>query len=74
MAYGTADDLQKVSLGMTKPEVVAVLGDPSTVAADADKAEEHLYYNRMARVTGWSPTSYRITLRDGKVVKYGEAH
>lgn len=74
MLYGTADDIGKVSIGMPKSEVVAKLGAPATAGADADKGEEYLEYTRMAKVTGWSPTTYRITLRDGKVVSYGEAH
>ena len=74
MVYGTASDLSRLSLGMTKLEVVQIMGSPISVGADADKQEEYLVYKRMKHViSGW-PRYYMVTLRNGKVIKYGEQY
>lgn len=70
--YGTADDLNKVALGMSKPQVISAMGAPSTVSADAAKHEESLVYKRMTGVIGWTPGWYEVVLVDGKVARYGE--
>lgn len=72
--YGTASDLEGLSLGMTKAEVIKVLGSPVAVHADGDKGEEYLIYKRMKHViSDWART-YQVTLRNGRVVKYGEQY
>ena len=72
--YGTAADFEKISLGMTKAQVIEVLGSPVSVSADADKNEEQLIYKRMKHaISEWSRT-YAVTFRDGKVVRYGEQY
>ena len=63
---------QNLSLGMTRPQVIEALGTPTTAYADSDKREEHLIYRRMSHVVSWGPQNYQVTLRDGKVVRYGE--
>ena len=45
--YGTASDFEGLSLGMTKAEVIRVLGSPVAVHADGDEGEEYLIYKRM---------------------------
>ncbi len=69
--YGTAADFNRLSIGMTRPEVVRAIGQPNTVTADAQKNEEHLIYRRMAQVVGWTPRNYDVTLVDGRVVRFG---
>lgn len=72
MMFGTADDLNKVQIGMTKDQVIAAIGKPNTIAADASKHEESLSYKRMPAVVGWLPAWYDVVLVDGKVARYGE--
>lgn len=70
--YGAADDLGKLALGMSRTDVVATLGQPVAVAADADRGEETLVYKRMQHPISQWPRTYAVTLREGKVVRYGE--
>ncbi len=74
VVYGTASDFQKLSLGMTKAQVIEVLGAPVAVSADGDKGEEYLIYKRMKHAISEWPRTYSVTLRAGKVVKYGEQY
>lgn len=74
IVYGTASDFEKISLGMSKPQVIQVLGSPVSVSADGDKGEEQLVYKRMKHAISEWPRPYSVTLRDGKVVKYGEQY
>jgi len=74
MVYGTAADFEKVSLGITKEQVIQILGSPVSVSADGDKGEEYLIYKRMKHPISEWPRSYSVTLRGGKVVKYGEQY
>ncbi len=74
MVYGTAADFEKISLGMTKEQVIKTLGSPVSVSADGDKGEEYLIYKRMKHAISEWPRTYSVTIRDGKVVKYGEQY
>lgn len=74
IVYGTASDFEKISLGMSKPQVIQMLGSPISVSADGDKSEEQLIYKRMKHAISEWPRTYSVTLRDGKVVKYGEQY
>jgi hypothetical protein len=71
MMYGTADDLNRLSIGMSRADVIATLGKPTTTSADAVIGEERLIYKRMAYTLGWSPTLYDVVLKEGRVVRYG---
>ena len=74
MIYGTASDFEKLQLGMTKQEVLATIGDPVSVEADADKGEEVMVYKRMKHaISEWART-YAVVLRNGKVVRFGEQY
>ena len=74
VVYGTASDFESLSLGMSKSDVIKVLGSPVAVHADGDKGEEYLVYKRMKHaISAWSRT-YVVTLRAGKVVRYGEQY
>ena len=72
--YGTASDFAKISLGMTRAQVVDVLGTPVAVSADADKDEERLVYKRMKHAISEYPRTYEVVLRGGKVVRFGEQY
>lgn len=74
MIYGTADSFDKLKLGMTKEDVVKTLGKPVSVSADGDKNEEYLIYKKMKHAVSEWPRTYQVTLRDGKVVKWGEQY
>lgn len=74
IVYGTASDFEKLSLGMSKSQVIQVLGSPVSVSADGDKGEEQLIYKRMKHAISEWPRTYSVTLRDGRVVKYGEQY
>src|SRR5690349_19610159 len=74
MIYGTASDFEKLSIGMSKPQVIQTLGAPVSVSADGDKNEEYLIYKRMKHAISEWPRTYVVTLRNGKVVKYGEQY
>ncbi len=71
MMHGMADELNDLKVGMTKSDVVDLLGEPATTAMDGDKNEEILVYRRMVHVIAWGPQSYEVLLRDGKVIKWG---
>lgn len=72
--YGTASDLNRIALGMTKEEVIKVMGDPVSTSVDGDKNEEELIYKRMKHTISDWPRTYAVTLRNGKVVKWGEQY
>lgn len=72
MVYGTAADLNRVAVGMDKSQVVAAMGVPTMVSADAAKREEKLTFKKMAQTAGMWPHLYEVTLIDGKVARYGE--
>lgn len=74
MIYGTASSFDDLRLGMNKEQVVEVLGKPVSVAADGDKREEYLVYKKMKHTISEWPRTYQVTLRDGKVVKWGEQY
>lgn len=72
MMYGTADELNNLKVGMTKADVLKKLGDPTSSGADSDHNEEYLLFKKMNGVVSWGPSMYKVTLRDGKVIKWGE--
>lgn len=72
--YGTATGLNNLELGMTKSQVIDLLGEPVSIAADGDKDEEYLVYKKMKHAISDWPRTYQVTLRNGKVVKWGEQY
>lgn len=74
MIYGTASEFEKLSLGMSKEQVVGILGSPTSVGMDGDKGEEYLIYKKMKHAISEWPRTYQVTLRNGKVVKWGEQY
>lgn len=74
MMYGKATDLDKLSLGMTKDQVIKQFGPPVATHVDGDRHEEYLIYKKMQATMDWDPHLYKITFRDGKLVKWGEQY
>ena len=74
IVYGTASDFEKISIGMSKIQVLENLGSPVAISADGDKDEEYLIYKRMKHAISQWPRTYSVTLRSGKVIKYGEQY
>jgi hypothetical protein len=74
MMYGTAEDFRKLSLGMSKTEVMRTIGEPASASADERTGEEVLVYRRMPQTVGWVPLNYEVVLKDGRVVRYGQRH
>lgn len=74
MIYGTASEFEKLSLDMSKEQVIGILGSPISVGADGDKGEEYLVYKKMKHAISEWPRTYQVTLRNGKVVKWGEQY
>ena len=72
MMYGRASDLDNLKLGMSKEEVLKVLGSPEFESVNGEAKEECLTYRKMEHVTGWLPHRYDVCLRDGKVYRWGE--
>ena len=69
-----ASKINAVHLGMTKAEVLAVMGPPTSVTAD-EKAEYLNYFLAEGIRTGPAATQtpYEVKLVNGKVVSYGRS-
>lgn len=74
MIYGRASQLNQLQIGMTKDQVIQTLGKPVATYADGDKGEEYLIYKKMKHVISEWPRTFKLTLRDGKLVKWGEQY
>jgi hypothetical protein len=68
--YGTAKDFNQISVGMSRTEVIQVLGQPSSIAASA--AGEYLIYRKMDAVISDWPKDYFVKIENGKVSSYGK--
>lgn len=66
----TGEKIHNVQVGMTKAQVVAMLGTPDGDAVNGNK-EQIQYSNRLASGWGWDKGDYYVTFEDGKVVQYG---
>lgn len=66
----SASKLSSLRPGMTKQEVVSIMGTPDGEGLDGDRAymNYRLFENRM---TDFEPSPYTVVLKDGKVVSYG---
>ena len=72
MMYGTASDFDQLHRGMSKADVIKILGAPISIEANADTGQEILIYKRMERVISDWPRLYGVTFREGAMVRYGE--
>jgi outer membrane protein assembly factor BamE (lipoprotein component of BamABCDE complex) len=62
-------EMSRVSLGMTKQEVISSVGPPQTIAAEG--RTETLYY--LEERPWWRQAKLQVRITDGKVVSFGEA-
>lgn len=68
----TPSKMNSVQLGMSKAEVIAVMGEPSS--ASAQGSSEYLNYNlydTFDDMLGSTPTQYYVRLINGEVESYG---
>jgi hypothetical protein len=68
--YGTASQLNQITTGMPKAEVLAKLGTPNSTAA-SDGGEFLTYRWMEAVATAW-PQDYFVFLVDGRVASFGK--
>lgn len=71
----SAKKLSEVSVGMSKSQVMAILGEPASVSASGE-GELLRYQLRgsgplLSRPDGRPATGYTVQLKDGKVVAFG---
>ncbi len=74
MIYGTSTDLNRLELGMSKAEVIRIMGQPVSTHADGDKKEESLIYKRMKHAISEWPRTYELVLREGHLIKWSEQY
>jgi hypothetical protein len=69
-ACTTGEQMSRLEPGMTRQQVVGVLGRPDAVRSNG--AYEQLEYTHRL-ITGWSwdRSDFKVILRDGRVVKFG---
>jgi len=65
----TAYKISDIRTGMSRAEVVTVLGNPAGTGVDGDR--EYLNYKLLESAHDWGPTPYTVVLQDGKVVSFG---
>jgi hypothetical protein len=70
VACATGEKMSRLNEGMTKDEVVEVLGKPDGFRRTGDY-EVLTYTNRL--ISGWSydTADYHVVLKNGEVVEYG---
>ncbi|QPK64810.1 SHOCT domain-containing protein [Methylomonas sp. LL1] len=72
MIFGTADQLNQLTIGMPKQEVLTLLGPPKSVSAN--EGIEYMQYSWVKTVIaadGNFPEDYYVAIRDGKVSNFG---
>ena len=73
MIHGTADQLDKIYVGMPRADVVKILGPPKSVSANG--SVEYLQYlwvrTVIATDANW-PDEYYVAIKAGKVSGYGK--
>ena len=66
----TGERMQSVREGMSKDEVIGVLGNPDGFQRSGDY-EALRYTNRLISGWSWDRADYNVILRNGRVVEYG---
>jgi hypothetical protein len=72
LACVTGERMADHPRGMSKDEVIAVLGNPDGFQRSGDY-EALRYTNRLISGWSWDRADYNVTLRNGRVVEYGPA-
>ncbi len=66
----TGDQVREIAVGMTRAEVVEIMGAPDGVQANGS-TEVLKYSNRLMSGWSWDRTDYYVTLTQGRVSSYG---
>lgn len=66
----TGELMQSVREGMSKDEVIEVLGNPDGFQRSGEY-EALRYTNRLISGWSWDRADYNVILRDGRVLEYG---
>ncbi len=69
-ACTTGERMGSVSYGMTREQVIAVLGPPSG-GQRSGNTEAITYVNRLISGWSWDRADYHVILTDGQVTAYG---
>ena len=66
----TGDKMSRLNEGMTKQEMIKVLGKPDGFRRTGDY-EVFTYTNRLISGWSWDRADYHVVLKNGEVVEYG---
>lgn len=69
-ACTTGDNFKNIHQGMSRVDVVDVMGDPDGIQA-YNNTEEMTYYNRLISGWAWDRADYKIILNNSRVIEYG---
>ena len=69
-AMTTGEKIKHLNIGMTRTEVVKMLGRPDGVQKSG-KYEALKYAHRLVTGWAWDRADYNVILKDGKVIEYG---
>lgn len=70
--FGTADQLNQISIGMTKEDVVKKLGPPkTTAAADGIEYMQYRWVKTVIAADGNFPEVYYVAIKNGLVTSFG---
>jgi hypothetical protein len=68
---GTVSAMRQLDVGMSRDQVVSLLGSPDGVHSSG--SDETLnYYQRFPDIISETPADYFVTLNEGRVVRYGQ--
>ena len=70
ISCATGERMHSMREGMSKDEVIAVLGNPDGFQRSGDY-EALRYANRLMSGWSWDRADYNVILRSGRVVEYG---
>lgn len=71
--FGSADKLNDISIGMTKAQVISVLGPPrSTSATNGIEYMQYSWVKSAIAANANFPVDYYVALQNGKVTSYGQ--
>ena len=69
-AMTTGEKIKHLNIGMTRTEVVKMLGRPDGVQKSGEY-EALKYAHRLVTGWAWDRADYNVILKDGKVIEYG---
>ena len=70
--FGTADQLNQLSVGMSKEDVIKKLGQPkSTAAANGIEYMQYRWVKTVIAADGNFPEDYYVAIKNGQVASFG---